>query len=203
MHKAKKVMNDDAIKELVLRHDASIMQQANAIEHLATVQSELSKEIKESNNRLEEISKYLAKQAVFGTRLDEMDRNLIESFKRVHRRIDEMDAIQKSDSGCKSVQLLQKDIDRGLRDLERLEAQVLRNRGDLEVISQTVSDMVKPATLKWAIGLLVVYSVSFGSFMVSSVYELKAFVKQQTIVNRTIAEKIIDVRRDFNVGGKE
>ena len=192
-------MNDEAMRDLVLRHDASIMQQSKAIEHLANVQSELSKELKESNKRLEEISKYLAKQSVFGTRLDDLDRNLTESFKRVHHRIDEVDTIQKSSDGCKSVQLLKKDIDRGLRDLERIEAQVLKNRGDLDIVTNSLNSMVKPATLKWVIGLLILYSVSFGSFMVSSIYELKAFVKQQSVINRTIAEKIIDVRRDFNM----
>lgn len=192
-------MKDEDLKELVLKHDAAMMQQSTTIEHLANVQSELSKELKESNKRLEEISKYLVKQAVFGTRFDELVKNLEESFKRVHRRIDEIDEIQKSAGGCNSVRLLQKDIDRGLRDLDRIEAQVIRNRGDLELLSNNVNDMVNPATLKWLIGLLVVYSVSFGSFMVGSIYELKSFAKQQTIVNRTIAEKIIDVRRDFHI----
>ena len=188
-------MTDDVMKDLVTKHDATISQLVSSVEHLVSSQTE-------TNKKLEEISKYLAKQAVFGTRLDDMDRNLNESFKRVHRRIDEMDAVQKSDGGCNSVRMLQKDIERGLRDLERLESQVLRTRGDVDIMSNVLNSSIKPSTIKWVIGVLIMYSVSIGSFMVTSIFELKAFTKQQNVINKSIVEKIIDVRHDFNMENK-
>ena len=182
-------MTDEALRSVVAQHDTTIVQLVTSVEHLVKSQSE-------TNKRLEDISKLLTKQIVLSTKLEEIDRNAAETFSRVHKNIEELEDVQKSEVGCNSVRILQKDVERALRDLERLEVQILRNRGDLDIIAQEQTHTVKPATLKWALGMLIVYSVSFGSFVVSNLYELRSIVTKQTVVNQMLAEKILSVRTE-------
>lgn len=182
-------MTDEALRSVVAQHDTTIVQLVTSVEHLVKSQSE-------TNKRLEDISKLLTKQIVLSTKLEEIDRNAAETFSRVHKKIEELEDVQKSEVGCNSVRILQKDVERALRDLERLEVQILRNRGDLDIIAQEQTHTVKPATLKWALGMLIVYSVSFGSFVVSNLYELRSIVTKQTVVNQMLAEKILSVRTE-------
>ena len=162
-------MTDDALRDLVLKHDASISQLVSSIEHLTRVQSNMSAEIKESNQQIKELMKYLAKQQVFGTQLDNIDRDAKESFMRVHKRVDELDTIQKSDTGCKSVQLLTKDVESNTREVTRLVSITEENRIRIESIEKaSIGTGVKVAI----VSLIITYTVGFGVYVVNSIGSL-------------------------------
>ena len=160
-------MTDDALKDLVLKHDSEISLLANSIENQSKSIESLVSSNSETNKRLEEISKYLAKQAVFDTKLEAMDKDLSDNFKRVHARIDTVESTQNSNRGCKSVQLLGKDIG----NLEKEYVQMAGTIGEVKIntdkIEKHIEAMPSQVTVRWVIGLLLVYTISFGSYMVS------------------------------------
>ena len=181
-------MTDDAMKDLVTKHDATITQLVHSVEHLVQSQTE-------TNKRLEEISKFLAKQAVFSTRLEEMDKNLYESFSRVHKRIDNIENTQTSEFGCNSVKLLNKDIISCNQSIKRLEVSTLEQKGKLELLTDQVNQIPKPSTLKWAIGILAVYSISFGTFVIDGIYKERAFAQRQEVINTEITKELLELNK--------
>jgi len=163
-------MTDDAMKDLVLKHDSTITQLATSVQNQSKSVEDLVKSNNETNKRLEEISRYLAKQAVFDSKLEAMDRELSDSFKRVHKRIDEMDNIQTSAIGCKSVQLLNKDVQSISKDTIRLVGTLEDTKNELHAVGKRIDDLPSPKVLQWSIGLVIVYLVSFGSYVVTSLH---------------------------------
>lgn len=157
-------MTDEALKDLVLKHDHTIENLANSVEALVNSNTE-------TNKRLEEISRYLAKQAVFDTKLADMDKDISESFQRVHKRIDEVDNIQKSNDGCKSVQLLHKDVTALTKTVSQLAGTV----GDIKISNEhtdsKVNSLPTPKVIAWVAGFSIAYLVSFGVYVVQQLHE--------------------------------
>jgi len=139
-------MTDDVMKDLVTKHDLTITQLVASVEHLVASQTE-------TNKRLEEISKFLAKQVVFSTKLENMDRDLTDSFKRVHKRIDEIETTQKSDAGCGATKLLNRDMNQATKDMNRLIGICEEHRISIDSLQKSRDRMVSGTTIKWAIGL--------------------------------------------------
>jgi len=183
-------MTDDAMKDLVTKHDKVIedLVTSNAkivasVELLVEAQKESNERQMATNSRLEEISKYLAKQAVFGTKLETMDREVRESFKRrdeamfdnnkrIHARIDEIANTQKSGNGCNSVRLLAKDVETLNREFVRMSGAEMEQRLRIEKIETSKAADVSPTTIKWAVGLIIAYSIMFGTYVVQSINTL-------------------------------
>ncbi len=159
-------MTEEAMKDLLLKHDTAIQKFAQSIEHLAQAQSDTSREIKETGRRLEEITKYLAKQQVFSSRLEAMDRELADSFKRVHKRIDDIETTQRSDAGCSSVKLLNRDVSALTKEVNRLVGIVEEHRLNIEKIDRIQAGAISPSTIKWFVGLLMPALIAFGSYVV-------------------------------------
>ena len=187
-------MTDDAMKDLVTKHDrvieqlvASNSQIVNSVEHLVEAQKESNVRQEATNSRLEEISKFLAKQAVFGNKLDNLDRELGDSFKRVHHRVDELESTQKSEKGCNSVRLLTKDVETLQRDSIHTTGQVEENRLMVENLIKVQSSYISGATLKWVVGAALMYIVSFG------VYTVKTF----SAIEKLEAKREVKLARDL------
>lgn len=175
-------MTDDTLKDLVLKHDNEISLLANSIQNQSKSIESLIESNTETNRRLDEISKYLAKQAVFDTKLNSMDRELTESFKRVHNRIDDLDSVQSSVAGCTSVQLLSKDVSSVTKDVNRLVEAIEKRQSDIGNIKTSLDSIPSISTVRWAIGLLVVYVVLFGSYVVTSLQEEEVQITSNTKV---------------------
>jgi len=173
-------MTDEATKALVLKHDT-------AIDNLVESVKDLVKSNVETNHRLEEISKYLAKQAVFDTKLDNMDREITESFNRVHNRIDELDDIQRSPTGCTSVQLLNRDVISITKDVSRMIGVIEKRQLDIDSIHTALDSIPSTSNVRWAIGLLLVYAILFGSYVVTSIQHEEV----QITTNTKVLEDVI------------
>ena len=163
-------MTDDAIKDLVLKHDSEISLLANSIENQSKSIESLVNSNTETNKQLKEISNHLAEQALFDNKLEAMDKELEESFKRVHKRIDDIENIQESTIGCKSVQLLNKDTQSLSKDTIRLVGTLEDAKNELHIAGKRIDELPSPKVLQWIIGLVIVYLVSFGSYVVSSLH---------------------------------
>lgn len=162
------------MRDLVTKHDTVITSLVHSVEHLVSSQTE-------TNKRLEEISKFLAKQAVFSTKLEGMDREIADSFKRVHSRIDELDSTQKSDNGCNSVKLLTKDVESLQRENIRLIGIAEDHRIMLESLIKSEASHIPSSTIRWIAGFIILYSITFGVYVVQSFNKLEK-LESSTIV---------------------
>jgi len=162
-------MTDDAMKDLVSRHDSTITSLVSSVEHLVSSQAE-------TNKRLEEISKFLAKQQVFGTKFDLLNNELTDSFKRVHKRIDKLDETQSSESGCNSVKLLHKDVLSIAKDVTRLIGTTEEHRIRIETAEKHI---IPRSVMTWISGIVIMYTVTFGVYVVKSFNTLEKIEARQ------------------------
>ena len=182
-------MTEEAMKDLLLKHDTAIQKFAQSIEHLAQAQSDTSREIKETGRRLEEITKYLAKQQVFSSKLEAMDRELVDSFKRVHKRIDDIETTQRSDAGCSSVKLINRDVAALTKEVNRLVGIVEEHRLNLERLDRAQARSISPTAMRWAAGFIVAYLISFGTYVVQTFNRLeRTDAKLTTLLERDIKD---------------
>jgi len=165
-------MTDETLRDLVTKHDSTINSLVISVEHLVAAQAKTNEQQAETNKRLQEISKYLAKQAVFDSQLSTMDRELTESFKRVHQRIDIIESVQNSDTGCNSVKLLNKDVQSIARDVIRLIGTVEDEKLKVEAVDKVIKTYPSSGTIRWVIGGILLYLVSFGTYVVQSMQAL-------------------------------
>ena len=163
-------MTDDALKDLVLKHDSEISLLANSIENQSKSIESLVASNAETNKQLKEINGYLAKQALFDNKLESMDKDVAQTFKRVFSLIDDLKNTQESTIGCKSVQLLNKDTQSLSKDTIRLVGTLEDTKNELHAIGKRIDDLPSPKVLQWSIGLVIVYLVSFGSYVVNSLH---------------------------------
>jgi len=183
------VMTDEALRDLVQKHDGEIRQLVLSTTNLVDSQREMTTEFKELGKRMEEISKYLAKQAVFTSKLEAIDREVSESFQRVHRRVDEIDNMQKSEAGCNSVKLLTKDIHAVTKDVNRLVGVTEEHRMSIEQLEKHHASAISPATIRWVVGVIILYLVTFGTYVVQTFSKLDTTnAALQTLVEREIKD---------------
>jgi len=184
-------MTDDTQKNLIERHDKRLDDHDNTIRTLVVSVEQLVETQGVTNKRLEEISRFLSKQAVFSTRLDDLDRNLTESFKRVHERIDKLEDIQDSESGCNSVRLLNKDVTHLTEGAEKLVESVSLLATKVEEVEEKQREFLSPSTIKWIAGFIIVYIVGFGSYTAGSINSINSeIVKHDTIIDTNNRELI-------------
>ena len=163
-------MTDDALKDLVLKHDSEIALLANSIENQSKSIESLVDSNAETNKQLKEISGYLAKQALFDNKLEAIDKDVGQTFKRVFSLIDDLKGTQESTIGCKSVQLLNKDVQSISKDTIQLVGTLKDTKNELRAVGKRIDDLPSTKILQWVIGLVIVYLVSFGSYVVSSLH---------------------------------
>jgi hypothetical protein len=151
-------MTDDALRDLVHKHDNSIAQLAISIEHLVQSNASMIPEIRN-------ITRYLTEQEAISDRIDNMNREIIESFARLYKRLDSIE----SDSGPKSVQLIKKDVDHITTQLGKAQDDIIRYRDRLETVEK---NSVSPTMRNWLLGMVIMYSIVFGTYVVQSLNTL-------------------------------
>jgi len=186
-------MTDDVMKELVTKHDATISHLVSSVEHLVASQTV-------TNERLEEISKFLAKQVVFSTKLETMDKEISDSFKRrdeakvesdrrIHARINEVINTQKSESGCGSVRMLTKDVESIARDVMRLIGNSEEHRINIETLDKKMSSYPSKGAILSVVIVIAGYMVIFGTYVTQTLNGLdKTNAKLTTLIERDIKD---------------
>ena len=173
------------LKDIVLEHKAIIPQLVASVEHLVETQTE-------TNKRLEEISKYLAKQAVFSSKFEDLERNLTESFKRVWGSIESLEDTQKSEKGCNSVRLLTKDTEALAKDTIQLLEVTKAQKDEVSNLKDVVNKYPSSATIRWGIAFVAVWLIGFGTYVVNSINTIANTSSAMSVMlNRDI--KDIDV----------
>ena len=145
-------MMDKDLKEIVLQHDNDI--------------KIITKSIEKVTQKLEKIAEEIAKQTAVKTKIESMEKEIVDSFRRVHNRIDELYKTQNGDIGCSSVKILRNDIDHMTKEMTRLIGITEEHRLNIDNLNKNFATLIKPATIKWAITLGLGYAISFGAYVV-------------------------------------
>lgn len=83
-------MTEDAIAAKITEHDIHLDKLSVAIEHLAATAADTNAQIGKTNDKIDRMVEVLSAQNVIKERLNNLEDNLKESFKRVHGRADSM-----------------------------------------------------------------------------------------------------------------
>ena len=183
----------DDLRETVHWHDKDIDRLVVSVDNLVQTQGE-------TNKKLEDISSHLANSAIASNKLEEMEQEITDSFQHRNREINEtnkifgeklevIEHIQRSDTGCQSVKLLAKDVGSMSKEHTLVMGTLEEHRIKLEHMEHHFATMISPLTMKWIAGVIIMYSVTFGSYVVNSINKLNNInVKVTQMLNRDIKD---------------
>ena len=134
-------------------------------------------------------NKYISLQQ----KLDTMDRELVESFKRVHDRVDNIDHIQSNDNGCTSVKFLKKDLIITQSSVSSLKDSVKSCQKSVSDLKIQESGVLSSNSLRWAIGMILVYLVSFGTYVVKNITKTNTDIAKLEMLTERNKNNITDV----------
>jgi len=182
-------MTDEVMRDLVGKHDAILAEYGATIKQLAiSVEHSASQQV-ETNKQLREITVFLTEQKLITSRIETLDKELSESFKRVHKRIDIIENVQQTSDGCNSVKLLHKDVVSISRDVTRLVGTTEEHRLHIEKLDNHNAASISPVAIRWVVGLIVGYSVMFGTYVVQTFSQTSRInEKLATIVKRNSSD---------------
>lgn len=200
-------MTDETMKDLVTKHDTVIehlvtsnAELVTSVTHLVETQKESNVRQLATNDRLEDISKYLSKQAVFNNKLESIDKEIKESFirrdkdkidtdKRIHVRIDELEITQKSEKGCNSMRLLTKDVETLTKDITKLIDHYSECDSAVETLDKKVDKYPSSKMMMTVATIVISYTVIFGTYVVKSLSRFDTEVaKLSILLDREIAD---------------
>lgn len=151
-------MTNEAIRDMVISHDKHIDSLSESIRSLIATQ-------KEGNAKIDRLVEEISKQNVLIERVNNMDRELTESFKRVHTRLDKIEDTKDGD-GCNALKI-QKTV---LTDVHN-ETVGLSTR--MKSVEDNLPKKVSWSIVQWIVAIMVGYSISFGTYIVTSIQDLE------------------------------
>jgi len=175
-------VTDENFKDMVIAHDKDISTLATSIETLAS-------NVGATNNRLSEVIDIMNQQSVLVERMNNMDHNVTESFKRAWGRLEKLEVMAET-NGCNIARGLDKE-----KDVFTEKIKVINNRlHDVEINTSTFWSGAAP---KWILGLLVSYSITFGTYVVTSLHKtetvLATYIAKDTESRSTITHRLDDI----------
>ena len=171
---------------MVIQHDKHIDSLASSIGSLAS-------NVQDTNNKLGDVIDVLAQQNVLVERINNLDSNVAESFKRAWGRLGKLED-ESANGGCDAAKALHKEK---ASITEKIDASNCRIK-DLEVdVKDISSDVVGSSTIRWALGLLIFYSITFGVYVVTSQHDTEtafaSYVASTTESRKSTDEKLRDI----------
>lgn len=179
-------MTDEQYKDMVIGHDKHIDSLTSSISILAD-------SVGSTNSKLDNVIDVITQQNVLVERMNNMDHNVVESFNRAWVRIDKLEKIASND-GCEAAKLLQKDKLMIEDKLKVTNSRVADLEADTKGISIRIREYVSGATVKWAMGILAFYAVTFGAYTVTSTHDMdttvSAYIAKDTEARNTINKRL-------------
>ena len=177
-------MTDDNYKDMVIEHDKHIDMLAGSITSLST-------SMDSSNSKLDTVIDALTHQNVIIERMNNMDVNISESFNRAWKRLDTLEDTTKNE-GCEAAKLVKKDTeaiaDKALSANKRI--------ANLET-AHSLIDTVSSGTVKWVSGLLLFYSIIFGTYVTSAIHDndtaLQAYIAKDSEARTSTVRQLDDI----------
>ena len=147
-----------SIRDMVISHDKVLDSLSESIRTLATTASN-------TNAKLDKVVDKLSEQNVLIERMNNMDKDLNESFNRVYGRLDKIESAKDGD-GCNALKAQNSAItDVNLR-LRRIDTKV-------ESVESELPKKVNWDVVKWFIVITISYSATFATYIVTSIQDLE------------------------------
>ena len=177
-------MTDENYKDMVIEHDKHLDVLSGSISNLST-------SMESSNQKLDTVIDALTHQNVIIERMNNMDVNISESFNRAWKRLDKLEDIDKND-GCEAAKLLKKDTE-AIVDKVRFSSKRITA---LETVNG-LTDSISAGTVKWVAGLLLFYSIIFGTYITSSIHDndtaLQSYIASDTEARTSTVRQLDDI----------
>ena len=182
-------MTDDKYKDMVISHDKDIETLAGSIEHLAL-------NVGETNHKLDNVIDVITQQNVLVERINNLDTNVAESFKRAWKRLEILETTAAT-GGCSIAKTATATNDLLDEKLKVVSKSISDNTDDVKVLNTKVENTVPSTVVRWVMGLLVFYSVAFGTYIVSSIHEtdtiVSAYIAKDTQNSAQVKDKLSDI----------
>ena len=130
-------MTDEAMRDLVNKHDKNIDLMASSIENLASA-------VGITNRKLEDIIDVIGRQNLLMEKFNNLEVNLKESFRRVHEKIGIIESIQNS-IGCSPIHVMDEKVkvaNKRIADIENL-IRLLVGTVALAIIGSVMQSILK------------------------------------------------------------
>jgi len=151
-------MSMEEVKVKVEAHDRSLEMVAMAIEDLAAAAGL-------TNNKLDKVVEALGMQSVIIERLNNMDNNIADSFKRRDERLNKLEDMQVI--GCSPLKVSEENVKSLGRSVDTLRIAIEKGlgRSDARVdsIETKIGTFISGAVVRWAIGITVTVMLVLGA----------------------------------------
>ena len=167
-----------SIRDMVISHDKVLDSLSESIRTLATTASN-------TNVKLDKVVDKLSEQNVLIERMNNMDKDLNESFNRVYGRLDKIESAKDGD-GCNALKAQNSALtDVNLR-LRRIDTKV-------EAIDKEFPEKVSWSAVKWFTGLTFGSFILFNVYIVTSIQDLETHNASHESDNTTTKEAVHDL----------
>ena len=179
-------MTEENYQDMVISHDKNIDILSASIASLAT-------HVGTTNKKLDDVIDVITHQNVLVERMNNLDANVSESFTRAWDRLGKLETSSDT-TGCAPAKALVKE-----KEVVAEKLKVVNNRlHNVEVdVKEVSSNSFTSTTIRWALGLLIFYSVTFGVYVVKSQHStdktLSSYIAKDTAVNEATSKKLDDV----------
>lgn len=174
---------------MVISHDKDIETLAGSIEHLAL-------NVGETNHKLDNVIDVITQQNVLVERINNLDTNVAESFKRAWKRLESLETTAAT-GGCsiaKTATAANNLLDEKLKVVGK---RISENTDNVKVLNGKVDNTITSTVVRWVMGLLVFYSIAFGTYVVSSIHEtdtlVSAYIAKDTQNSTQVRDKLSDI----------
>ena len=179
-------MTEEDYRNMVIHHDKHI-------DSLSASISNLAGSVSSSNNKLDTVIDAITHQNVIIERMNNMENNVAESFKRAWGRLGKLEETS-SGVGCEAAKLLHKEKDLANEKMKVANKRIDSLETDVKVVT---TGNISGGTLRWLMGLLVFYSITFGVYAVTSLHEidtaLSSYIARDTEIRETTSRRLDDV----------
>ena len=180
-------MTDKTLEDLVTKHDGSINKLLQNIEQLTNAQYGIAEQLKQLYTRVDGTLGFLTEQKIILSKIENIEHNIEDSIKRVHKRIDAVENVHSNGIGCESVKLLSKDVISLTKDINRVAKMIESHADSIDFLNRESAGRLSPAVARVAVGFVITYMVSFGAYVVNSINNLW----KQEEINKTIIKHYI------------
>ena len=161
-------MTEEEHKKLSVHTDKNL----EILTHSVT---QLTNNVSTINSRMEDMLKLMADHNVMTERLNNMDANMKEFSARIGNRVQLLEESH-SGSGCQAMKSAEESIKAVNKSIDTVRGRVKENETRL-------TDTISATTAKWLAGILIVYTVSFGTYVVKDLQNLGTQVEMQKGIN--------------------
>ena len=156
-------MHEDYYRKMVIDHEKHLETLTSSVSHLTNI-------VGSTNSKLDDVIAVITQQNVLVERMNNLDNNVADAFKREGGRIDRLEQVS-GDSGCSLAKKLCSSYEVLDEKLKVANKRIDTTNVSVKTVDTKVEGTVSSNVVRWALSLLMVYSIGFGTYVVSSLHK--------------------------------